>query len=89
MFGVAMGPLVGRTIDKLISWYASLFGMVGLVLFQAIQVGAGGINIGAVIIATFGLDVFRQMLQLSLSTSIFGYYLLYPCFLNDTNRLFY
>ncbi|KAF9024563.1 MFS general substrate transporter [Hymenopellis radicata] len=72
MFGVAMGPLVGRTIDKLIPWYASLFGMVGLVLFQVIQVGAGGINIGAVIIATFGLDVFRQMLQVSLSTSIFG-----------------
>ncbi|KAG6879825.1 hypothetical protein C0992_011108 [Termitomyces sp. T32_za158] len=39
---------------------------------MAIQTGAGGINIGAVIIATFGLDVFRQMLQVSLSTAVFG-----------------
>lgn len=71
MFGVAMGPLIGRTIDKLIPWYASLIAIIGMALFQAIQVGAGGINIAAVIIATFGLDVFRQMLQVSLATSIF------------------
>ncbi|KAG7444106.1 MFS general substrate transporter [Guyanagaster necrorhizus] len=72
MFGVAMGPLVGRTIDTLIPWYASLIAIIGMALFQAIQVGAGGINIAAVIIATFGLDVFRQMLQVSLVTSIFS-----------------
>lgn len=72
MFGVAMGPLIGRTIDKLIPWYASLIAIIGMALFQAIQVGAGGINIAAVIIATFGLDVFRQMLQVSLATSIFS-----------------
>ncbi len=71
MFGVAMGPLIGRTIDTLIPWYASLIAIIGMALFQAIQVGAGGINIAAVIIATFGLDVFRQMLQVSLATSIF------------------
>ncbi|PBK95799.1 MFS general substrate transporter [Armillaria gallica] len=72
MFGVAMGPLIGQTIDKLIPWYASLIAIIGMALFQAIQVGAGGINIAAVIIATFGLDVFRQMLQVSLATSIFS-----------------
>lgn len=72
MFGVAMGPLVGRTIDRLIPWYASLIGIIGMAVFQAIQVGAGGINVAAVIIATFGLDVFRQMLQVSLATSIFS-----------------
>lgn len=66
-----MSPVVGRTIDKLIPWYASLFAIIMLVLFQVIQTGAGGINIAAVIIATFGLDVFRQMLQVSLTTNVF------------------
>ncbi|KNZ79011.1 Putative uncharacterized transporter ygaY [Termitomyces sp. J132] len=72
IFGVSMGPLVGRVIDSLVPWYASLTGIVCLICFQAIQTGAGGINIGAVIVATFGLDVFRQMLQVSLSTAVFG-----------------
>ncbi|KAF8636181.1 hypothetical protein AX17_003669 [Amanita inopinata Kibby_2008] len=69
MFGVAMGPLVGRAIDRLVPWYASLMSILLLMCFQAIQVGAGGINIAAVIISTFGLDVFRQMLQVSLTTA--------------------
>lgn len=75
MFGVAIGPLVGRTIDNLIPWYASLVGIIALSVFQSIQVAAGGISksaIGAVIIATIGLDVFRQMLQVSLTTKVFG-----------------
>lgn len=42
-----------------------------LLVFQAVQTAAGGINVGAVIVATFGLDVFRQMLQVSLTTSVF------------------
>ncbi|KAG6839688.1 hypothetical protein C0991_012553 [Blastosporella zonata] len=71
MFGVAMGPLVGKFIDKLVPWYASLIGVICLVCFQSIQTAAGGINIGAVVIATLGLDVFRQMLQVSLSIAVF------------------
>lgn len=71
MFGVALGPLVGRVIDSLVPWYASLISLVFLVCFQSIQVAAGGINIAAVILATLGLDIFRQMLQVSLSTSVF------------------
>ncbi|KAG6825945.1 hypothetical protein H0H92_001755 [Tricholoma furcatifolium] len=50
MFGVAMGPIVGKSI----------------------QTGGGGISIGAVIVATLGLDVFRQMLQVSLTTAVFS-----------------
>lgn len=68
-----MGPLVGRLIDRLIPWYATLIAMLLLMFFQAIQLGAGGINIGAVIVACFGLDVFRQMQQVSLSTAVFRY----------------
>lgn len=77
MAGVAMSPVVGHVIDRLVPWYASLFGIVMLILFQSIQTGAGGINVAAVIIATFGLDIFRQMLQVSLTTAIFG--LVYQC----------
>ncbi|KAG6855524.1 hypothetical protein H0H87_001598 [Tephrocybe sp. NHM501043] len=73
MFGVAMGPFVGILIDKLIPWYASLISIVCLLCFQSVQTAAGGVNIAAVIIATLGLDVFRQMLQVSLSTAVFEY----------------
>ncbi|KAJ7162861.1 major facilitator superfamily domain-containing protein [Mycena filopes] len=67
---VACGPLVGRLIDQLIPWYASLVAVILLFCFQAIQVGAGDTSIGAVVVAIIGLDVFRQMLQMSLATSI-------------------
>ncbi|KAG5637326.1 hypothetical protein H0H81_004972 [Sphagnurus paluster] len=72
MFGVALGPLVGKLIDKLVPWYASLISIFFLQCFQSVQTAAGGINIVAVIIATLGLDIFRQMLQVSLSTAVFG-----------------
>ncbi|KAF8959131.1 major facilitator superfamily domain-containing protein [Flammula alnicola] len=72
MAGVAMGPIVGHIIDRLIPWYASLVGITMLLVFQAIQTGAGGISVAAVIVAAFGLDIFRQMLQVSLTTAVFG-----------------
>lgn len=72
MAGVAMGPVVGHIIDRLIPWYASLFSILTLLCFQSIQLGAGGVNVAAVIIAAFGLDIFRQMLQVSLTTAVFG-----------------
>ncbi|EGN97822.1 hypothetical protein SERLA73DRAFT_182574, partial [Serpula lacrymans var. lacrymans S7.3] len=43
-----------------------------LLVFQAVQTIGGGINVAAVIIACFGLDVFRQMQQVALSTIIFS-----------------
>ena len=72
MAGVAMGPVVGRLIDRLLPWFTSLFAICMLLVFQSVQAGAGGINIAAVIVAILGLDVFRQMLQVSLATTIFG-----------------
>lgn len=72
MFGVSLGPLGGRIIDKLVPWYAALFGATMLALFQSIQTGAGGISVAAVIISTLGLDIFRQTLQVSLTTAVFG-----------------
>ncbi|KDQ49921.1 hypothetical protein JAAARDRAFT_142766 [Jaapia argillacea MUCL 33604] len=72
MFGVAMGPLVGRLIDRLVPWYATLVATIFLLVFQSVQTAAGGINIAAVIISCFGLDVFRQMQQVSLMTAVYG-----------------
>ncbi|KAF7767869.1 hypothetical protein Agabi119p4_7112 [Agaricus bisporus var. burnettii] len=71
MAGVSLGPIGGRIIDKWQPWFISLFSICMLLVFQAIQTAAGGINVAAVIIVTFGIDVFRQNLQVSLSTSIF------------------
>ncbi|KAL9709070.1 hypothetical protein Ac2012v2_007884 [Leucoagaricus gongylophorus] len=72
MAGVSTGPFSGRIIDKLVPWYVSLIGICALLVFQAIQVAAGGIHVAVVIVYTFGLDVFRQSLQVSLSTAVFS-----------------
>lgn len=71
MLGVAVGPLIGKLVDRLVPWYAALVATFLLLIFQAVQTGAGGINISAVILACFGLDVFRQMQQVSLTSSVF------------------
>lgn len=70
--GVTLGPFGGRIIDKLVPWYAALVSSVLLTIFQSIQTGAGGINVAAVVISTLGIDVFRQTVQVSLSTAVFG-----------------
>lgn len=78
MFGVALGPIVGRLIDHLVPWHASIISVVLLGAIQVIQVGAGGSNISAVIIVAFALDVFRPMLQVSLTTSVFTCGTIFP-----------
>ncbi|KAJ3885068.1 major facilitator superfamily domain-containing protein [Lentinula edodes] len=72
MVGVALAPLVGRFIDFLVPWQASLVACLGLLLFQIVQVVGNGLSVAAVIIATIGLDVFRQMLETSVAISIFS-----------------
>ena len=71
MGGVASGPFVGRGINNLVPWYATLFAILIIIPFQSIQTGAGSINVAVVVIATIGLDVFSQMIQVSLTTAIF------------------
>lgn len=72
MAGVASAPLGGRIIDRLVPWYGTLFATLMFTVFQSIQTAAGGINVAAVVIACFGMDIFRQMQQVSLTTSVFG-----------------
>jgi hypothetical protein len=70
IFGVALGPLVGRVTDHLPAWHAAILGTLGYTLSQSIQVGAGGISFAAFAIACVGLDVFRQLQQVSLTSRV-------------------
>ncbi|KAI0343775.1 MFS general substrate transporter [Trametopsis cervina] len=72
ILGVLTAPLVGRSIDHLVPWFAAVISTLGLIVFQAIQTGAGGLHISVVVIVCFGLDVFRQYQQVSLTTAVFG-----------------
>ncbi|KAJ7444458.1 MFS superfamily [Mycena latifolia] len=70
MLGVLAGPLMGRLIDRLVLWYATLLAVVFLAVFNAVQLAAGGLSIGAVIVVAFALNLFRQLLQAALATTV-------------------
>lgn len=70
MLGVLVGPFAGRLIDRLVPWYATLVATGVLLVSQAVQTAAGGINVAAVIIACFGLDVGRQSQQVSMTARV-------------------
>jgi predicted MFS family arabinose efflux permease len=72
IFGVLMGPLGGRVLDRLVPWYGSLISELVFLLVLCIQLGAGGINIGAVVVVAFGIDLFNQMIQVSVTSRILG-----------------
>ena len=72
MVGVAMAPLIGRTIDRLVPWSATLVGIVALMITFAIQTAAVGLNVAVVVIVCIGLDIFRQTQQVSLTTAVLG-----------------
>ncbi|PSR79183.1 hypothetical protein PHLCEN_2v7154 [Hermanssonia centrifuga] len=72
MLGVSTAPVIGRVIDRLFPWFATAIASVASLIFYAIQTGAGGVNIAAVVIVCFGIDIFRQTQQVSLATSVFG-----------------
>ncbi|KAF9018746.1 MFS superfamily [Hymenopellis radicata] len=69
---VAMGPVLGMAIDGLVPWYATLFSIFMLACSHAVYTGAAGLSVAAVIITTVGIDTFRQMLEVSMATRIFG-----------------
>ncbi|CAE6424881.1 unnamed protein product [Rhizoctonia solani] len=72
MLGVVTAPLVGRFVDKLNGWTTTLIAIMVGIAFQAIYTGAAGLNIGAVVVACFGLDVASQMNQVSNSSRIYA-----------------
>ncbi|KAJ3543468.1 hypothetical protein NM688_g5853 [Phlebia brevispora] len=72
MFGVCVAPFLGRLIDNLIPWFATFIAIIAFTCFQAVQTGAGGVSIAAVIIACLGIDIFGDMIQISLTHAVFG-----------------
>lgn len=72
ILAVIIVPFFGRLLDRLVPWWSAVVGTVFLLVFQGVQTGAGGINIAAVIISCFGLDMFRQMQAVSFSTLMFS-----------------
>ena len=72
MGGITLVPFMGRGIDKLVPWYATLLAIIIACVFQSAQTVAGGINVAAVVITTIGVDISRQMTQVSITTSVFG-----------------
>ncbi|KAJ7058933.1 major facilitator superfamily domain-containing protein [Mycena amicta] len=70
MVGVLLGPLMGHIIDTLVPWYSTLVALLALTVFNIIQMGAGGLSIAAIIVVAFGLNLFRQMVQASLATTV-------------------
>ena len=70
MCGVFMSPLLGRIVDRLVPWWGALYATTALLGCMAIYTGAAGINIGAVVIFMIGLDLFRQLQMVCLTTSV-------------------
>ncbi|KAJ7663272.1 major facilitator superfamily domain-containing protein [Mycena polygramma] len=68
--GVLLGPLMGRLIDALVPWYSALLAVLLLGVFNIIQMAAGGLNIGAVVVVAFGLNLFRQLVQSTSATIV-------------------
>ncbi|OJT11966.1 hypothetical protein TRAPUB_11488 [Trametes pubescens] len=72
MVGVATAPFVGRTIDGLVPWSATLVAICMLTLTFTLQTAAVGLNVAVVVIVCIGLDVFRQTQQVSITTAVLG-----------------
>ncbi|KAF8133308.1 major facilitator superfamily domain-containing protein [Boletus edulis] len=71
ILGVVVVPLMGRVIDRMDPWHVTMVATLFLIIFQAVQTAAGGVEVAAVIIVSFGLDVARQTQQVSLATLVF------------------
>ncbi|KAA1478716.1 MFS general substrate transporter [Dentipellis sp. KUC8613] len=69
LFGVSIAPLTGRFIDHLVPWHSALLGTLLMTVFWAIQTGAAGVSIAAIVVVCVGLDYSDTMQQLSLMSS--------------------
>jgi ABC-type phosphate transport system permease subunit len=72
IFGVCTVPLVGRYVDRLIPWTGVLIGIFIQTSGQVILTSAATLNVAAVIIPIFLLDVGQQMQQVSNQMRVFG-----------------
>ena len=72
MVGMCMAPVIGRFIDKLVQWYATLLGILALPVVHVIQTAAVGLHVAVVVFICIGIDVFRQLQTVSLTSAVLG-----------------
>ncbi|GAA5981706.1 hypothetical protein JCM11641_004221 [Rhodosporidiobolus odoratus] len=72
VLGVVAAPFLGRLVDNLVSWVGVFFGLALLAVSQAIFTGAAGVNVGALAVVIFLLDIGMQLQQVANSTRIFA-----------------
>lgn len=72
MVGVGVAPLSGRAIDKLVPWSAALVSIFGFLATFVVQTAAAGLNVAAVVIVCVGIDIFRQIQQVALTSAVLG-----------------
>ncbi|CAA7266045.1 unnamed protein product [Cyclocybe aegerita] len=70
--GMTIGPFAGRLMDHISPWYGIFMGTVFLAVFQAIHTAAGGFSLPALIVSCIGLDVMRQIQNVSIVACLFG-----------------
>ncbi|CAK5283706.1 unnamed protein product [Mycena citricolor] len=70
MAGVLSAPLTGRFIDSFVPWYPTFISVLALGATYILQTAAEGLNIGAVVVIAFSLNLFRQMNQSALATTV-------------------
>ncbi|VDC02293.1 unnamed protein product [Peniophora sp. CBMAI 1063] len=70
IFGVCMAPLSGRVVDKVVPWWGAFYSTVALLGCMALYTGAAGLNIGAIVVFMVGVDLFRQLQVVCLTTAV-------------------
>ncbi|KZV71731.1 MFS general substrate transporter [Peniophora sp. CONT] len=70
MCGVFMSPVLGIIVDKLVPWWGALYATIALLGCMALYTGAAGVHIAAVVVFMIGLDLFRQLQMVCLTTSV-------------------
>ncbi|KAG8862225.1 hypothetical protein FRB96_001804 [Tulasnella sp. 330] len=72
ILGVLTAPFVGRLVDRMVLWFGILVALVILTMSQVVLTIGAGINIAAVIIGCFSMDVGLQMSQVSTTSKVYG-----------------
>ena len=72
MIGMMLAPFIGRGIDMFVLWYATLAGILAQLVIYVVQTGAVGLHVAVVVFICIGIDTFRQLQTVSLSTAVLG-----------------
>lgn len=70
--GVVLAPQIGRVVDKIVPWYAQLFGLVINIIAMTIALTAAKQSVAVIVIVILVYDCGQSMLQISSSYRIAG-----------------